>query len=92
MTKLKQDYTSAIEAIIKYQISLLGAQIVLNQVSKIPGLKIENTGNVIYIDSNPQKILQSLVNVFFNLSGLVFKAKIEPILNKYPDLPVYVSS
>lgn len=76
-----QDYKILLTNVIKKQIAILGPQIVLEKVRNISGIKIDVNGQVLEVTDDPQKIIQALIDQFVQLSGLIIKRTIEPLLN-----------
>lgn len=75
-----QDYKNLLTDVIKKQILILGHQIVTEKVKLVNGISIDEDGNVLEINGDPQKIIQALINQFVELSGLIVKKTMEPLL------------
>lgn len=96
MMSEQRDYKKLLSEIIKRQIVILGPDITLAKARNIKGLRVENDGNVTKIEGNPQELIQKLVEQFVQLSGLIVKKSMEPILNEFPsavnqELSIYKS-
>lgn len=70
--------------VIKKQMEILGAGITLARVRNVPGIKIDQAGNVVSIEGNTQVLLEQLTNQFVELSGLIIKKTMESILSSRP--------
>ncbi|HLD01461.1 MAG TPA: hypothetical protein VJC10_01165 [Patescibacteria group bacterium] len=82
------DYQKVLTEVIKKQIVILGPVITLVKARKVPGLSVSDDGTVTEITGNPQVVMQELVNQFMELSGLIVKKTMEPLLASYPGLSV----
>ena len=80
------DYKKMFSELIKKQILVLGPDITLAKVKNVPGIQVDSTGEVTAIQGDPQATLQSLINQFVELSGLIVKKTMESILTAYPAL------
>ncbi len=60
--------------------SILGAEITLARVRSVPGIKIDDAGQVTEINGDAQILLQDLMNQFVELSGMIVKKTMESIL------------
>lgn len=69
--------------IIKKQIVILGPGIALMKARNVPGITIDDEGNVSKIDGEPKILLDKLVSEYVSLSGLIVKKTLEPLLEKY---------
>jgi hypothetical protein len=69
--------------IIKKQIVILGPGIALMKARNVPGLTVDDEGNVSKIDGEPKTLLDKLVSEYVSLSGLIVKKTLEPLLEKY---------
>lgn len=79
------DYRTVISQVIKKQIVILGPDITLAKARNVKGLSIDAQGNVIEISGSPQEVIQELINQFVELSGLIVRKTMEPLLANYPD-------
>ncbi len=80
----KEEYISLFNEIIERQIVVLGPDISVIIAKKVEGLKFSDEGKVIDFSGEPKDILQSLINGYVNLSGLIVRKTIEPLLAKHP--------
>ncbi|HVT00801.1 MAG TPA: hypothetical protein VHE53_01035 [Patescibacteria group bacterium] len=71
--------------IIKKQMAILGPDITLAKVKNVPGITVDQNGEVTAISGNPQELLQQLINQFVELSGLIVKKTMESILMSSPN-------
>ncbi|MEK7123683.1 MAG: hypothetical protein AAB851_02190 [Patescibacteria group bacterium] len=87
-----EKYSELIEAIIKKQIMIIGATMVLEAVQKLKELQVKNDGSVGAISGDPKKLLVDLVDLFRDLYGnfgeISCKKAAKEIIEKYPDLEV----
>lgn len=85
-------YSELIGAIIKKQILIIGATMVLEAVQKLKGIQVRSDGSVGAISEDPKKILSDLVDLFRDLYGSFgessCKKAAKEIIEKYPDLEV----
>ena len=86
-------YDELMTAIIKKEISIVGREVALRIARSVPGIKVDDDGNV--TDGTKAK-LRSLANAYKELSGgiaFVFAKKaIAPILTGKEDLPEELKS
>lgn len=80
------DYEKLFTEVIKRQIAVLGPSITLAKVRNVPGIVVDDIGNVTKINGDPQTLLNQLINQFVELSGLIVKKTMESILSSYPAL------
>ena len=80
------DYKSLFSQLIKKQMLVLGPDITLAKVHNVTGLMVDINGDVQKIDGDPQVMLQSLINQFVELSGMIVKKTMESILTSYPGM------
>lgn len=86
MQQADQQYQKLLTEVIKKQILVLGPNISLAKARNVKGLTISEDGTVTAISGNPQELVQQLIDQFMELSGLIVKKTIEPILASYPGL------
>lgn len=79
------DYQKLLSEVIKKQIVILGPDITLAKARNVKGLTISDDGTVTAISGSPQFLTQQLVEQFMELSGLIVKKTMEPLLANYPD-------
>lgn len=80
-----QDYKKLLTDVIKKQIVILGPQITLAKARNVKGLTIADDGTVTDMQGSPQELIQLLIDQFVQLSGLIVKKTMEPLLRAYPD-------
>ncbi len=80
------DYQKLLTELIKKQIIILGPDITLAKARNVPGLTIADDGSVTEIKGNPQEMIQMLIEQFVELSGMIVKKTMEPLLSNYPGL------
>lgn len=76
-----QDYQKLFTDVIKKQIILLGPNITLAKARNVKGLMVSDDGTVTAINGNPQEMIQALIDQFVQLSGLIVKKTMEPLLS-----------
>lgn len=86
MQQADQQYQKLLTEVIKKQILVLGPNISLAKARNVKGLTISEDGTVTAISGNPQELVQQLIDQFMELSSLIVKKTIEPILASYPGL------
>jgi len=74
------EYKQLLTDVIKKQIVILGPDITLIKARNVAGLTVDNDGNVTAISGEPQQITQALIDQFVQLSGLIVKKTMEPLL------------
>ena len=79
-------YTALISEIIKKQSLILGPEIAVLKARSVTGLMVDNDGKVTGVGDNPKQTLQSLVDQYVELSGLIVKNALGSIFAKYPDI------
>ena len=79
------DYKKVLTEVIKKQMIILGPDITLAKARNVHGLTIANDGTVTDIQGHPQELIQALIDQFVQLSGLIVKKTMEPLLSVYPD-------
>ncbi len=80
-----KDYKTVLTEVIKKQMVILGPDITLAKARNVHGLTIADDGTVTNIQGHPQELIQSLIDQFVQLSGLIVKKTMEPLLSIYPD-------
>ena len=85
MDKFEQ-YKALMSEIIAKQIVILGPQIAIIKARGVAGLTIDEEGRAVDIKGEPAAALQSLIDVYVNLSGLIVKNALGSIFSKYPGL------
>lgn len=80
-----QDYKKLLTDVIKKQMIILGPAITLAKARNVKGLTVADDGTVTDIQGHPQELIQSLIDQFVQLSGLIVKKTMEPLLSVYPD-------
>lgn len=84
----QEQYSALISEIIKKQSLILGPEIAILKARSVPGLMVDNDGKVTGVGDNPKETLQSLVDQYVELSGLIVKNALGSIFAKYPDLNI----
>ena len=74
------DQQKLLTDVIKKQIVILGPDITLAKARNVKGLTVADDGTVTGIDGDPHVLTQELVNQFMELSGLIVKKTMEPLL------------
>lgn len=74
------DHQKLLTEVIKKQIVILGPDITLAKARNVQGLTIADDGTVTAINGDPQLLTQKLIDQFMELSGLIVKKTMEPLL------------
>lgn len=80
------DYKKLFTQLVQKQILVLGPDITIAKAKNVPGLTIDEAGNVVNITGDPQQLLQALINQYVELSGMIVKKTMESILTSYPGM------
>ncbi len=80
-----QDYKQLLTDVIKKQIVILGPDITLSKARNVKGLVVADDGTVTSYSGSPQETTQALIDQFVQLSGLIVKKTMEPLLVAFPD-------
>lgn len=80
----KEEYVELFNQIIERQTVVLGPDITTIIAKKVEGLKFSEEGKVTDFEGDTQQLLQSLINGYVNLSGMIVRKTIEPLLAKHP--------
>lgn len=80
-----QDYKKLLTQVIQKQMVILGPTITLAKARNVKGLTVADDGTVVNIVGQPQELIQGLIDQFVQLSGLIVKKTMEPLLSAYPD-------
>lgn len=75
-----KDIKSLLTEVIKKEIIILGPYITLAKARNVTGLTVTDDGTVTDVKGNPQEVTQKLVEQFMELSGLIVKKTMEPLL------------
>jgi hypothetical protein len=78
------DYKKLLTEVIQKQMVILGPSITLAKARNVKGLTVADDGTVVNIDGQPQELIQGLIDQFVQLSGLIVKKTMEPLLSIYP--------
>jgi len=79
------DYKALLTEVIQKQMVILGPSITLAKARNVKGLTVADDGTVVSIEGQPQELIQGLIDQFVQLSGLIVKKTMEPLLSMYPD-------
>jgi hypothetical protein len=79
------DYKKLLTEVIQKQMVILGPSITLAKARNVKGLTVADDGTVVSIDGQPQELIQGLIDQFVQLSGLIVKKTMEPLLSIYPN-------
>ena len=79
------DYKKLLTEVIQKQMVILGPNITLSKARNVKGLTVADDGTVVNIEGQPQELIQGLIDQFVQLSGLIVKKTMEPLLSMYPD-------
>ncbi len=75
-----QDYKQLLTDVIKKQIIILGPDITLSKSRNVKGLTVSDDGTVTDVTGSAEEVTQALVDQFVQLSGLIVKKTMEPLL------------
>lgn len=81
----QEDYKKLLTQVIQKQMVILGPTITLAKARNVKGLTVGDDGTVVNIEGQPQALIQGLIDQFVQLSGLIVKKTMEPLLSAYPD-------
>lgn len=84
MPQTDGDHQKLLTEVIKKQIVILGPDITLAKARNVEGLTVSDDGTVTGLSGDPAVITQKLVEQFMELSGLIVKKTMEPLLANYP--------
>ena len=79
------DYKTLLTQVIQKQMVILGPTITLAKARNVKGLTVADDGTVTNIQGQPQETIQALIDQFVQLSGLIVKKTMEPLLSIYPN-------
>lgn len=85
--KTDEEYKKLLSDVIKKQIVILGPGITLVKARNVKGLTVADDGTVTAMEGHPQELIQGLIDQFVQLSGLIVKKTMEPLLSEFPDGP-----
>jgi len=86
-----QEYKKLLTDVIQRQIMLLGPTIAVTKARQVPGIIVADDGTVVSFTGDPQQLIQQLIEQFVELSGLIVRKTMEPLLGNYPALTNVVS-
>ena len=86
MAEKPEQYLALISEIIAKQSIILGPNIAVLKARNVIGLEVSDDGKVTAIKGDAAKILQELINVYVELSGLIVKNALGSIFEKYPEI------
>jgi len=79
------DYKTLLTQVIQKQMVILGPSITLAKARNVKGLTVADDGTVVNMEGQPQTLIQGLIDQFVQLSGLIVKKTMEPLLSAYPN-------
>ncbi len=79
-----EDSKKILTEVIRRQVAILGPDITIAKVKNVPGIQVNEKGEVLSIEGDPQVLLTALINQFVELSGLIVKKTMESILLSQP--------
>jgi hypothetical protein len=79
------DYKQLLTQVIQKQMVILGPTVALGKARNVNGLTISDDGTVTSMTGQPQELIQGLIDQFVQLSGLIVRKTMEPLLAVYPD-------
>lgn len=81
------DYKQLLSEVIKKQIVILGPDITLSKARNVKGITVADDGTVTNLEGSPQEVTQALIDQFVQLSGLIVKKTMEPLLSLSQSAP-----
>ncbi len=81
----KEDYIDLMSEIIEKQTVILGPDIATLKARSVPAL-VFNDGKVVDIKGDMDQALQTLIDEYVELSGLIVKNALGSIFTKYPTI------
>ncbi|MEK7642384.1 MAG: hypothetical protein AAB392_01175 [Patescibacteria group bacterium] len=82
----KDEYKKIFSEIIQKQIVILGPQIAVLKARNVPGLTVEDSGEVTNISGSEQMALHQLIDEYVALSGEIVKNAVNSVFEKYPSI------
>ncbi|MDO8495242.1 MAG: hypothetical protein Q7S32_01790 [bacterium] len=82
----KEDYLALMSEIIEKQTVILGPDIAILKARSVPALILDNDGKVVDIKGDMDQALQTLIDQYVELSGLIVKNALGSIFSKYPTI------
>ncbi len=79
------NYKKLLTEVLQKQMIILGPTIALAKARNVKGLTVSDDGTVTNIEGQPQELIQGLIDQFVQLSGLIVKKTMEPLLSAYPN-------
>lgn len=80
----REDYIQLFNEIVEQQSIVLGPDIATIIAKKVEGLTFSDGKKIIGYEGDAQQILQNLIDGYVNLSGMIVRKTIEPLLAKHP--------
>lgn len=77
------DYKNLLTQVIQKQMVVLGPDITLMKARNVPGLTVLDDGTVTQYVGDAQDVIHKLVDQFMQLSGLIVKKTMEPLLDGF---------
>lgn len=77
------DYKKVLTNVIQKQIVILGPDITLIKARNVAGLTVSDDGTVTDFQGEPHEVTSKLVDQFMQLSGMIVKKTMEPLLDSY---------
>lgn len=82
----QEEYKKIFSEIIQKQIVILGPQIAVLKARNVPGLSVNDNGEVTNISGNEQMLLHRLIDEYVALSGEIVKNAVNSVFDKYPSI------
>jgi hypothetical protein len=79
-------YKSMLTDLIQKQMIMLGPNVALGTARKVPGIKIDDQGQVTEISHDPAASVRGVTDAFMNLSGQIAQMTLKTVLEKYPGI------
>lgn len=81
-----ESYKKMLSDLVKKQMVMLGPNIALDKARKVPGVHIDDAGDVSAIDGDPRLVLKGVANEYMTLSGQIAQMTLNTLLEKYPGI------
>jgi hypothetical protein len=82
----QQQYIGLLSEIIAKQAIILGPDIAVLKARSVPGIQVDDSGQVTGINGDPQELIQKLVDKYVDLSGQIVKNALGSVFARYPGI------
>jgi hypothetical protein len=81
-----ENYKRALSDLIKKHMTILGPNIALDRAGKVPGLQIDQSGEVLSITGDARMVFKSVVHEYMGLSGQITQTVVRVLLEEHPEI------